>query len=103
MDGVALRKDSWHPLFHSDEGTALLAPILAFVHDPDDDAAPEDAEDELTAVLTVAADLIPQSVHAIDAYWKARRRSPRRATKTGRNDPCPCGSGRKYKRCCGAN
>lgn len=21
--------------------------------------------------------------------------------KTGRNDPCPCGSGRKYKRCCG--
>jgi hypothetical protein len=23
--------------------------------------------------------------------------------KVGRNDPCPCGSGRKYKRCCGAN
>jgi uncharacterized protein YecA (UPF0149 family) len=22
--------------------------------------------------------------------------------KAGRNDPCPCGSGRKYKRCCGA-
>ena len=22
---------------------------------------------------------------------------------TGRNDPCPCGSGRKYKRCCGSN
>ncbi len=21
--------------------------------------------------------------------------------KTGRNDPCPCGSGKKYKRCCG--
>jgi uncharacterized protein len=23
--------------------------------------------------------------------------------KIGRNDPCPCGSGQKYKRCCGAN
>lgn len=23
------------------------------------------------------------------------------STKTGRNDPCPCGSGRKYKHCCG--
>ena len=23
------------------------------------------------------------------------------AEKTGRNDPCPCGSGQKYKRCCG--
>jgi preprotein translocase subunit SecA len=23
--------------------------------------------------------------------------------KPGRNDPCPCGSGKKYKKCCGAN
>ncbi len=23
------------------------------------------------------------------------------ATKTGRNESCPCGSGRKYKKCCG--
>ncbi|MDP4106934.1 MAG: SEC-C metal-binding domain-containing protein, partial [Bacillota bacterium] len=23
--------------------------------------------------------------------------------KVGRNDPCPCGSGQKYKKCCGAN
>jgi uncharacterized protein len=22
--------------------------------------------------------------------------------KTGRNDPCPCGSGKKFKQCCGA-
>jgi SEC-C motif domain protein len=28
----------------------------------------------------------------------ARRAAP----KVGRNDPCPCGSGRKYKKCCGA-
>lgn len=25
------------------------------------------------------------------------------AQKVGRNDPCPCGSGKKYKKCCGAN
>jgi hypothetical protein len=25
-----------------------------------------------------------------------------RAAKAGRNDPCPCGSGKKYKRCCEA-
>ena len=24
----------------------------------------------------------------------------RRGAVTGRNDPCPCGSGRKYKKCC---
>ncbi|MDR1687471.1 MAG: preprotein translocase subunit SecA [Clostridiales bacterium] len=27
----------------------------------------------------------------------------RREAKVGRNDPCPCGSGKKYKYCCGAN
>ena len=26
----------------------------------------------------------------------------RDAKKVGRNDPCPCGSGKKYKKCCGA-
>ena len=30
-------------------------------------------------------------------------RAARRATKIGRNAPCPCGSGKKYKRCCGAD
>lgn len=27
----------------------------------------------------------------------------RKGKKIGRNDPCPCGSGKKYKKCCGAN
>ena len=27
---------------------------------------------------------------------------PHRVEKVGRNDPCPCGSGKKYKKCCGA-
>jgi preprotein translocase subunit SecA len=27
----------------------------------------------------------------------------RNAAKIGRNDPCPCGSGKKYKKCCGAS
>ena len=29
--------------------------------------------------------------------------TPKRSVKVGRNDPCPCGSGKKYKNCCGAN
>jgi preprotein translocase subunit SecA len=32
---------------------------------------------------------------------EAPRRMAQRASKVGRNDPCPCGSGRKYKKCCG--
>ena len=30
-------------------------------------------------------------------------RKPVTVTKIGRNDPCPCGSGKKYKKCCGIN
>ena len=30
-----------------------------------------------------------------------KRQPVRRGTKIGRNDPCPCGSGKKYKHCCG--
>jgi len=32
-------------------------------------------------------------------YYKL---SPARSEKIGRNEPCPCGSGKKYKKCCGA-
>ena len=31
------------------------------------------------------------------------KKQPRKVTKIGRNDPCPCGSGKKYKQCCGRN
>ena len=29
------------------------------------------------------------------------KKQPKKSEKIGRNDPCPCGSGRKYKQCCG--
>ncbi|HSW00045.1 MAG TPA: SPASM domain-containing protein [Sedimentisphaerales bacterium] len=42
----------------------------------------------------------------VAALWRRQRMAPARtpvvptAPRTGRNDPCPCGSGRKYKNCC---
>ena len=41
--------------------------------------------------LLGAAGLFPQKIET------QRREAP----KIGRNDPCPCGSGKKYKKCCG--
>lgn len=35
-------------------------------------------------------------------YLQAQRMAPREVLTTGRNDPCPCGSGRKHKHCCGS-
>jgi hypothetical protein len=34
--------------------------------------------------------------------WAAAESSESAASKPGRNDPCPCGSGKKFKKCCGA-
>ena len=38
---------------------------------------------------------------AINDSNKVKKAAPKRVSKIGRNDPCPCGSGRKYKQCCG--
>lgn len=35
-------------------------------------------------------------------YWIGRNRLGSAGPKPGRNDPCPCGSGKKFKKCCGA-
>ena len=32
---------------------------------------------------------------------KVKKQTPKKVKKVGRNDPCPCGSGKKYKNCCG--
>ena len=39
---------------------------------------------------------------APDGVLEPPRVSEPRVVNVGRNDPCPCGSGRKFKRCCGA-
>ncbi len=38
----------------------------------------------------------------VDGKLPAPQTMKRESPKVGRNDPCPCGSGRKYKKCCGA-
>ncbi len=38
---------------------------------------------------------------AADDESKVAKKTPKKSTKVGRNDPCPCGSGKKYKQCHG--
>jgi uncharacterized protein len=50
-------------------------------------------------------DGLPTVVEEIFRFWHTKQNSGntlrREAPKVGRNDPCPCGSGKKYKQCCG--
>jgi preprotein translocase subunit SecA len=42
-------------------------------------------------------DMVSEASEAVSSKAKPARTGP----KVGRNDPCPCGSGKKYKQCCG--
>lgn len=54
------------------------------------------------AMKYMAAEIRNQRAPANVMDWMRRRDLPQSAATTvGRNDPCPCGSGRKYKFCCG--
>lgn len=44
---------------------------------------------------------ITPAVIRINAHWHPQAGAPAsKAAKVGRNDPCPCGSGKKFKKCC---
>ena len=46
-----------------------------------------------------ASDVVSEAANAAEAQAKAK--PVRTGPKVGRNDPCTCGSGKKYKNCCG--
>ena len=48
------------------------------------------------APVPKASDVVSEASEAI-----AKAKPVRTGPKVGRNDPCPCGSGKKYKQCCG--
>jgi uncharacterized protein len=65
-------------------------------------------EEMADALLTVLPDAVRGYAHlgrsisqAIEEQRDAEH-TPARSDKVGRNEPCPCGSGKKYKRCCGS-
>ncbi len=55
-------------------------------------------EQTVPVLMDLKRSLVSDQPVFVDAEGRAL---PRR--KIGRNEPCPCGSGKKYKRCCGAN
>ncbi|MDP2828955.1 MAG: UPF0149 family protein [Sulfuricellaceae bacterium] len=61
-------------------------------------------EEEDYKVQQECVDVLPRVVQSIYDFWRERRGTPtirRESPKVGRNDPCPCGSGKKFKQCCG--
>jgi preprotein translocase subunit SecA len=50
------------------------------------------------------SDMVTEATEYVSkAQAEAKAKPVRTGPKVGRNDPCPCGSGKKYKQCCGRN
>ncbi|MES2537440.1 MAG: UPF0149 family protein [Pseudomonadota bacterium] len=104
LEGVQLRADAWEPIW-----SAPIAPLLRPIYLL---GAEEIEEEELVLVddpgkchkLTVE---IEAAIPEIHRYWLPHRKSAvttvqNDGPKIGRNDSCACGSGKKFKKCCGA-
>lgn len=105
MQAVFLRPDAWEKMLRSDQGSALLLPIAALCSGEEGESLLELSPELVGRFADEAADLVPTSVLGIAEYWRADRTESaplRSAPKIGRNDPCPCGSGKKFKKCCGS-
>jgi uncharacterized protein len=113
MRGMEFGKDDWMRLLDDeDHGGSLLAIFaLANEHNPDPEMRPYKtpitADHRETLIAAAAAGTMQ-----ICLYFKTQRsiaNDPmgdipdflRKMPKIGRNDPCPCGSSKKFKQCCG--
>jgi len=111
--GMELRKAEWAEALNDEQHGGWLVPILALAHEHDPDpemrAYKEPISAEAREKLIVGA---AAAVTGIYRYFKEQRvvegklygnaaTFRRTLPKIGRNDPCPCGSAKKFKQCCG--
>jgi uncharacterized protein len=103
IKGMALDEPDWRPLMEAEEGDDMLYPIMLYGTESGwdelrDNPTLEDRHEEFAASLGAC-------VMAIQEWWlpvrKAKSTTRREEPKVGRNAPCPCGSGKKFKQCCG--
>ncbi len=114
---VRLRPSGWQHLIESDDQEAVAAfSLLLEIPLIGSGTGSLDANRQ-ARLFAEAPDLIPGLVLELNRFTKSlpmeqpstvfpsptnAPASPNGAGRPGRNDPCPCGSGRKYKKCCGA-
>ena len=55
---------------------------------------------DVEAWTTTQREHLGSYVAELRAYWQSKRQVVNTTPKVGRNDPCPCGSGKKHKKCC---
>ncbi len=96
----------------SDAAHAALAVIASYIPDDTFEFSDEEktarelwdavsGEEAVKVSLADALYRIVEAAYRLKAEWNPNAPVRNTAARVGRNDPCPCGSGKKYKQCCG--
>lgn len=103
--GVDLSPIDWYAAADPDDVDELLFPIRVLGDALDDGERAAYTPAAWRKLVLDSQARFDASLERLRDYWAIVRQPPatvRHAQpKVGRNDPCPCGSGRKYKQCCG--
>jgi uncharacterized protein len=106
LDGVDASDPAWDTLADRDAVDEMLLSIEVLAQERPAAAPARDDIDDLRAYAREARGDIVGTLLDIRHFWFDRRTSrvpvTRGTPKVGRNDPCPCGSGRKFKQCHGS-
>jgi len=106
IKGMELRLEEWRELTSNKDYADMFMPILTLTAKKDEPEFGELVNTQEKRQRFI--DMLPESVCSIYDFWLDRREPAykpepiRKQQKVGRNEPCPCGSGKKYKKCCGA-
>ncbi len=98
---MSLRPESWLQIAMGDDENAIAALSILTVLANGGDAEADLPDKEFAELFAEAPDIIPFCVQDLND-WRVRNDGALTppAQKVGRNEPCPCGSGKKYKKCC---
>ncbi len=101
----AIKHEVLHNLFRSTANLesfgAFLQNLPQFLIHADETGAQQTESGGGTATAPPSRHALPEEPEPTIAEAISHRTPPADPSKVGRNDPCPCGSGKKYKNCCG--
>ena len=101
IDGFVMATDLYEDSFvHDDPASAAALSQLQVLADVAAEAS-DLTSMEINALADEAPSAIVDNLMRIRAGRTVHTSAAEVLSKAGRNDPCPCGSGKKHKRCCG--
>jgi len=100
----------WDPIIQDDERGGVFVALYALAHEHADDPSlrpfikplTSERRKDLLAMIIAGVKRLYDEFSEDQSFGSLPvSQTPTFRPKVGRNEPCPCGSGKKFKKCCG--